>query len=179
MNSLTIKNVYSYDYQNYIMKLHIKRQLSGLLTKIHGLYKTEFTATSLQSELQKMYAEIDKLIIGFDVTIINKVNIPSTIGGTGILSLCKGITMVKKIIPVLDTKDLCAARVYDQNMIIYKSDASGKILYGRQCRKKRISKYCNMHSQHNPHGDWLNEPTSALKQHFMILNEKYGVPFTT
>jgi hypothetical protein len=64
-------------------------------------------------------------------------------------------------------KDRCCARVYSRNKLI--SLKGNKLLYGGRCLRKSIkdSNYCKQHNSNLTHGNYLQEPDSYIKKHFL------------
>jgi hypothetical protein len=80
----------------------------------------------------------------------------------------------QKVMNKYENKDRCQARIYNVKNLISK-DKNNNIIYGMRCtRKKEIDKlYCYQHLNSLTHGDYLEEPTTYLKEHFKKGYIKY------
>lgn len=64
----------------------------------------------------------------------------------------------------------CCARVYSPNNLISINEDNDKLIYGSRCARKITSqstKYCKQHKYALTHGNFLEEPDTYIKKHFI------------
>ena len=70
-----------------------------------------------------------------------------------------------------DLDKRCCGRVYSVNNLVSLDKVNDKLVYGSRCARKIISpgtKYCKQHNISLTHGDFLEEPNTYIKNHFII-----------
>ena len=162
---------------NDIIKIILRKQILELLNTIHKKYPDKFKKTVIQKELETILKNIDYY------KPLNKSNI----------SLATSLTphkLHKKNKKNIDKSERCNARVWnniferktlksiteidkkfcvsDFNNLKIK-EFHEKYIIGSQCSRRIVnsSKYCNQHSHHNPHGNYLEIPSPELCFHYL------------
>lgn len=127
-----------------IIKLLLKHQCIMLLRKFKCLYKLS------ENDYKKEYNNICKQI---DVLVI-------------VLTIENYIKISKKISHV-PLQNRCSARTFNYNNII--TQKGDKIIYGSRCTRQKVSntKYCKQHNINCPHGDYNDNVSSYIKEHYI------------
>lgn len=130
-------------YDN-IIKTILYNQCSLLLLKFKALYK--LSNDNYNKELKNLKLEIDNLNIKLELK-----------------KYIKTPRQKKKVKP----NDRCQARTFNYFKILtLKND---KITYGTRCSRSKFNhpQYCYQHIENLPHGNFLEDESKYIKQHFI------------
>jgi hypothetical protein len=164
--------------RNYkkLLTIYIKNEIENLILYIHKIYPKIIQKSDVKYLLKKYsknnnysykkYKDKDKNKIYFKVKqkiFIRKFKNKNI-----------SITTKERLTNFAFNKDKCNARIWGNGIIITLED--GRVIYGKQCgRKKCDNKYCTQHNHNNPHDDFNKEPSDKLKQHYQKYQKKLDV----
>jgi hypothetical protein len=146
----------SSDFKLEILNILIKKEIQNLISYLHFKYPKIITK-NIKKILIKQYT--DKFIL-LD-TLKDKEKLHKKVRKKIVNRKLK-IKYNRKII-----KNQCEARVWNGGIIT-------KDNYGSRCSrsKKNKSKYCSQHTEHNKHGNYLEETKDEIKEEFEKYNKK-------
>ena len=146
----------SSDFKLEILNILIEKEIQNLISYLHFKYPKIITK-DIKKILIKQYT--DKFII-LD-TLKDKEKLHKKVRKKIVNRKLK-IKYNRKNI-----KNQCEARVWNGGIIT-------KDNYGSRCSrsKKNKNKYCNQHTTHNKHGNYLEETKESIKKEFEKYNKK-------
>ena len=179
-----------------IIKEIVNKRLLDLLTTIHKHYPDKFTKEAIQIELQYIASQLEYNIIPKSNPNSNppsKINLTGKITGNTKIKNNKNTENITIRARNINPEVRCCARIWGDIIIretgikVDKIDPKFKItdfqdiktksfnnmyILGKQCNRKRnlinkTDKYCNQHSQHNPHGNWFESPNQEIIFHYL------------
>jgi hypothetical protein len=144
------KQVSPYKYScNDLFKILAKYQCIKLLQSVASSYKIPNEVVLKESE--NIIKQIDDLTVN--------------------ITYKKRKEYTKKNINTNDLNNRCCGRVYSVNNLVSLDEVNDKLVYGSRCVRKITSSdtiYCKQHNMSLTHGNFLEEPNTYIKNHFIV-----------
>jgi hypothetical protein len=165
MDRKTQEQLATKEWQTYLIKNYLQKQLTGMVRVFHGRYSSYITPGQMAEEL----AHINKVINELQITFTEPRHV-ILVGATQSQIQSGASPHPKKIITrVADDAERCHARVWgDSNHLVWRLPDS-RVVYGCQCKRPKStgSQYCAKHTKKLTHEDWFTEPSTTMQHHFV------------